>query len=86
MRIPRNLYGLRTFIEDYPEGREILWAIDFLPRLSDRLFWGYQLTTRDINRRFQNAFPGLLPDDIALSIIRGEIGGADLEKLAEHPF
>jgi len=86
VRIPRTFFGLRTFIEEYAPGRETMWAIDFLPTLADRLFWGYQLTTREINRRFQNAFPGLLPDDIALSIIRGEIGGADLEKLAEHPF
>lgn len=86
MRIPRSYYGLRTFIEDYPEGRNVMWAIDFLPTLADRLFWGYGMTTKEINRKFQNAFPGLLPDDISLSIIRGEIGGADLEKLAEHPF
>jgi hypothetical protein len=63
-----------------------MWAIDFLPTLADRLFWGYQFSTREINRKFQKAFPGLLPDDIALSIIRGEIGGARHEKLVDNPF
>lgn len=82
----KYFYGLPTGLEDIEPERITAWAYEFLPLLADRLFWGYQFSTREINRKFQKAFPGLLPDDIALSIIRGEIGGARHEKLVDNPF
>lgn len=71
---PTRLFGIPTGIEDAEPGQEVLWAFDFLPKFADRLYWGFGWTTREILEEFEFNFPDIMPADIALSIIRREVG------------
>jgi hypothetical protein len=71
---PYNVFGLPTGLADVEPGHESLWAIEFLPKFADRLFWGFGWSTREILEEFELTFPDLVPRDIALSIIRREEG------------
>ena len=69
-----HVFGLPTGLQDVEPGHESLWAVEFLPKFADRLFWGFGWSTREILEEFELTFPDLVPQDLALSIIRREVG------------